>query len=251
MNTVARLDDLRPNRRRSAVLAGQVDAVVTRSVDDVIPAIRSVERASADGLWAVGYIGYEAAPAFDPNSFVRLRRPGAIHSELLLAWFGLFETRALNSPATEGSGDYRVSDWRWIDERPTYEKAVRAIRGFITAGDTYQVNYATRLRSEFEGDPLAFYHDLATAQSGGYGAYLDTGRFKNASASPERPNRHLADEGRGAAGPLGIRRQRAVSQPRGLREGPSRESHHRRPPSQRSRPRRRFWDRRGRAAHGH
>ncbi len=196
MNTVARLDDLRPNRRRSAVFADQVDAVVARSVDEVVPAIRSIERAAADGLWAVGYIGYAAAPAFDAKLSVRLRRSDAFHCELPLVWFGLFETRTLNPDPTRCLGDYRVSDWRWIEARPAYEKAVDAIRRYIADGDTYQVNYTTRLRAEFEGDPLAFYHDLATAQSGGYGAYLDTGRFSIASASPELFfNRYPTDRG--------------------------------------------------------
>jgi para-aminobenzoate synthetase/4-amino-4-deoxychorismate lyase len=62
---------------------------------------------------------------------------------------------------------------------------VERIRDYIRAGDTYQANYTTRLRARFSGDPLAFYHDLAAAQSGGYGTYLDTGRFQIVSASPE------------------------------------------------------------------
>ena len=89
-----------------------------------------------------------------------------------------------------------MSAWTWLDDRATYERAVEVIRGHIIAGETYQVNYTTRLRADFSGDPLAFYHDLAAAQSGGYGTYLDTGRFQIASASPELFfNRHPAESG--------------------------------------------------------
>ena len=47
------------------------------------------------------------------------------------------------------------------------------------------MNYTARLRAHFTGDPFTLYHDLVTAQSGGYGAYLDTGAFQVLSASPE------------------------------------------------------------------
>ena len=163
MPFTARLDDLRPS--------------------DVLAAIDEVEAASRRGLWAVGFVGYEAASAFDGNLAVRPRT--AYHDHLPLAWFGLYKTRILNPDPDPHRGSYRLSDWRWADTREEYERDVSAIRERIVAGDTYQVNYTTRLRASFSGDPNAFYHDLAAAQSGGYGTFLDTGRFQIASASPE------------------------------------------------------------------
>ena len=185
MTTVARLDDLRPDRRRSAVFRDQVGEIVATTVEGVVPALIRVEQAAAAGLWAVGYIGYEAAPAFDPNLVVRSRRPGCMHAGLPLVWFGLFTSRVLNPGPDVNLGDYELTAWRWVDDRTTYERAVETIRDHIAAGDVYQVNYTTRLRSTFSGDPVAFYHDLAAAQSGGYGTYLDTGRYRIVSASPE------------------------------------------------------------------
>ena len=204
MNTVARFDDLRPERRRAAVFRDQVGEVIADGIGDVVPAIARVEQAAADGLWAVGFVGYEAAPGFDPNLVVRSRAADSYHGALPLVWFGLFESRVLNPAPVDALGPYEVSAWRWLDDRAAYERAVEAIRGRIIAGDTYQVNYTTRLRADFTGDPLAFYHDLAAAQSGGYGTYLDTGRFQIVSASPELFfNRH----------PAGARSDRLVTRP--------------------------------------
>ena len=185
MTPAARLDDLRPDRRRSAAFGAPVGEIVASSVDEVVPAISRLERAAADGLWAVGFIGYEAAPAFDPNLSVAPRMAGSYLGDLPLLWFGLFESRTLNPEPEADPGTYAVSPWRWLDDRSTFEHAVETIRGHIIAGDTYQANYTTRLRADFSGDALAFYHDLAAAQSGGYGSFLDTGRFQIASASPE------------------------------------------------------------------
>ena len=197
MTTVARLDDLRPDRRRSAEFINQVGEIAATRVEDVIPALIRVEQAAATGLWAVGYVGYEAAPAFDPNLVVRSRLPGSMHNDLPLVWFGLFTSRVLNPGRDANPGEYKLTTWRWVDDRVAYESGVDTIRSRIAAGDAYQVNLTTRLRATFSGDPVAFYHDLASAQSGGYGTYLDTGRFQIVSASPELFfDRHPVDGGR-------------------------------------------------------
>ena len=185
MTTEARLDDLRSNRRRAVEFTGQIDEVVATTLGEVVPAVARVEQAAAAGLWAVGYVGYEAAPAFDPNLTVRSRPSDGFHGDLPLVWFGLFESRVLNPGHDADLGDYQMSAWRWVDDRDAYEDAVGAIREEIAAGNTYQVNFTTRLRASFSGDSVAFYHDLVSAQSGGYGTYLDTGRYRIVSASPE------------------------------------------------------------------
>ncbi len=145
--------------------------------------MEQVEAAATRGLWPVGFIGYEAAPAFDGNLTVRAR--GEHHSGLPLLWFGLYQSRHLNPEPADPAGSYSLSEWKWVDGRDHFEDDVAKIREYIARGDTYQVNYTSRLRARFDGDPVAFYHDLAAAQSGGYGTYLDTGRFHIVSASPE------------------------------------------------------------------
>lgn len=179
----ARLDDLRPNRQRSAAFADQVGQLEARRVEEVEGIIAQVEEAAAGGLWAVGYIGYEAAPAFDRNLQVRPR--GSYHRDLPLVWFGLYATRTINPGFDADLGSYQLGAWEWVDERSHFEADVARIRELIAAGDTYQTNYTSRLRTRFSGDALALYKDLAEAQSGGYGTFLDTGRFRIASASPE------------------------------------------------------------------
>jgi para-aminobenzoate synthetase/4-amino-4-deoxychorismate lyase len=196
MTPVARFDDLRPDRRRTAVFGDPIGEVVATDIAEVLPAIAEVEQAAVEGLWAVGFIGYEAAPGFDPHLAVLPRVAGGYLGDVPLVWFGLFETRVLDPEPAVALGTYDVSPWRWLDDRAAFERAVEIIQEHIIAGDTYQVNYTTRLRADFSGDPVAFYHDLAAAQSGGYGAYLDTGPVQILSASPELFfNRHRSKAG--------------------------------------------------------
>lgn len=139
--------------------------------------------ATGTGLWAAGYIAYEAAPGLDSHLRVRARPPGDPFDEMPLLWFGLFQNWE-EAPAI-GSGAYSVSEWLPSMPREDYITAVERIRDHIRAGDTYQVNHTFRLRSRFSGDDLAFYGDLLQAQRAAHCAYLDLGRFRVLSASPE------------------------------------------------------------------
>jgi para-aminobenzoate synthetase/4-amino-4-deoxychorismate lyase len=69
--------------------------------------------------------------------------------------------------------------------RGAYDEAIARIHEHIAAGDTYQVNFTLALRAAVDGDPRGLYRDLAFAQRGAYAAYLDAGRYRVLSASPE------------------------------------------------------------------
>jgi len=70
-------------------------------------------------------------------------------------------------------------------DRAGYDAAIAQIREHIASGDTYQVNHTLRLRSRVEGDERGLYRDLCYAQRGAYAAYLNLGRYRVLSASPE------------------------------------------------------------------
>src|SRR6476661_2946381 len=76
--------------------------LVAERLEDVRGVLREVERAAAAGLWAAGYVSYEAAPAFDPALQVR---GGHV---LPLAWFGLFRAPV---PAPAPSGPAQFGAW--------------------------------------------------------------------------------------------------------------------------------------------
>jgi para-aminobenzoate synthetase/4-amino-4-deoxychorismate lyase len=160
-----------------AFFTNPVETVVAHSHEEVRPALRRLERAAAEGLYAVGFVAYEAAPAFDRALTVKPRS-----NDLPLLWFGLFDRPSKQATA---AGEFRVSDWTPSIGRAEYERNVEAVRDAIARGDTYQVNYTLRLRARFEGDDLAFYERLRAAQRTRFGAYVNAGRFRVLSASPE------------------------------------------------------------------
>ena len=153
--------------------------VVAWTAAEVAPALRAVEAAvDGEGLFAAGYLAYEAAAAFGLSA-----HPPAADGPPLL-WFGLFRRREEVGPPAQ-SPAHRFGPWQAPLDFPAYAAALDAIKAAIARGDTYQANYTFPLRADFDGDPWALFAALSAAQWADYGAYLDLGRFVICSASPE------------------------------------------------------------------
>jgi len=142
--------------------------------------MQRVEAAAADGLWAVGFVSYDAGPAFDP-AIASHRAEGTP----LLA-FGLFSEALPDAFDPEDlPGSFSTGPWTPSVDQAHYESGVRAVKEHIAAGDTYQVNLTLRLHAAFEGDPLGLFRALARSQQGDHLVYLDFGTHALCSASPE------------------------------------------------------------------
>lgn len=149
--------------------------------DEVVPLLRLIEaRVETEGLWAAGFLAYEAAPAFD--AALRVRPPSP---DFPLLWFGLYAQPAAVVLDPAPTPALPPLPWQPTVTPEQYAAAVETIKEQIAAGQTYQVNYSFRLRAPFDGDPWRYFLELVEAQEPGYGAYVDTGRYVLCSASPE------------------------------------------------------------------
>jgi len=172
-------------------------------VDQVPGVLAGVERGAADGLWAVGFVGYEAAPAFDAAFHTHLPMPGTP-----LAWFGLFGAPTAVELAAGDPGaamEIRVRDLTPTLSDDAYLDSVRAVRELIARGETYQANLTYRLRGRLEACapdrierdepagavrprealPLCLFRHLARLQGGAYSAFVELDDLAVCSASPE------------------------------------------------------------------
>ena len=181
----ARFDDL-TGASPSFRLIEPVGVLEATRPDEVVPTIAAAEGAAARGLWVAGFVAYEAALGLDPALQVRSHTADDPFARLPLAWFAMFERReetVLPSPRDETPPD--ADAWQPSVDRARYDDAVAKIREHIAAGDTYQVNHTLRLRSTVRGDERGLYRDLCFAQRGAHAAYLNAGRYRVLSASPE------------------------------------------------------------------
>lgn len=151
--------------------------VTAQTPSDVLPALGEIEAAVAAGKYAAGYIAYEAAAGFDSALVTHPL------TSMPLLWFGIFEgSEALDA---DQEGAVEMGDWLPSVSAVEHARAVAAIKTYMRAGDTYQVNYTFRLRSSFDGDPWELFLLLREAQRAQYCAYIDTGPYAVCSASPE------------------------------------------------------------------
>ena len=164
------------NMVRRQVFNHPAEVLATNVLEEVPAILEKVQEAVDKGYYAAGYVSYEAAPAFD-QALV------SVPSEMPLVWFGLYEQAEETAPIADRG--FQVSEWAPSIEQERYAEAITAIKERIENGDTYQVNYTMRLESSFSGDSLAFYQDLAKAQSACYSAYLQMDDYTVISASPE------------------------------------------------------------------
>jgi para-aminobenzoate synthetase/4-amino-4-deoxychorismate lyase len=182
----ARFDDLTEGGT-SFRLIEPVGVFEATRPDEVAGVLDAAEGAAARGLWVAGFVAYEAAPGLDPALQVQAREAEDPFAHLPLAWFAMFEQRE-DTVLPEPQGDPEPTHpgaWHSSVDRETYDQAIASIHERIAAGDTYQVNHTLRLRSQVQGDDRGLYRDLCYAQRGAYAGYLNLGRYRVLSASPE------------------------------------------------------------------
>ena len=153
----------------------------TRDLDQVEALLKEVETYQEAGFYAVGYVSYEAAPAFEKKLAVH---PAPLMGEYLLYFTIHEEVETLPFPE-----DYEAVDlpanWKEEVEAPAYQEAIKTIHHHIRQGDTYQVNYTVQLSQELETDPLAIYNRLVVEQKAHYNAFIQHDDVAILSISPE------------------------------------------------------------------
>jgi para-aminobenzoate synthetase / 4-amino-4-deoxychorismate lyase len=138
----------------------------------------------ARGYYVAGWLGYEAAGAFD----AALQTHSVGVDALPLLGFGVFEAPTIVPTAdldlaTELA--LELGPWSPTLTQDEFVAAIARIKAYIAAGDTFQVNYTFRLRSAFSGNAWTLFSNLMQAQPGNYSAFFEDDRFAICSASPE------------------------------------------------------------------
>ena len=147
--------------------------LVAHDLVDVRPLLDAVQAAAQQGRWCVGYLRYEAAPAFD--SAFSVQAPDGP-----LAWFAVYD-EALPFPDDASLEVLKTGvDWLETCPRQVFDAAVGHVQESIAAGEMYQVNFTAPLAGSWQekptaGAPLALFAALQRAQPGGYAAFIDTG----------------------------------------------------------------------------
>ena len=154
-----------------------VAVLVAHRLEEVAAVVAAAEAHAQAGRWVVGFVAYEAAPAFDPA--FRVLPPADF---LPLAAFCVYE----GPGSDEGpGGEFSCGPWRLSTPPPRIAASMDAIHRGIAGGDYYQVNLTTRLGADFAGAGAALFAALRAAQPDAYGAHLAGDGWQLLSVSPE------------------------------------------------------------------
>ncbi|MEN9845521.1 MAG: aminodeoxychorismate synthase component [Pseudomonadota bacterium] len=179
MNTPVYAIAFDPENRLWLHFTSPVRLYTARSATEVVSTMTEVERAcTCDGVWAVGWVSYEAAPGFDPALEVREE-----HS-FPKVWFATFRPP---TPLTSLSNHTppELMSWAPSITKEEYLQGVGAVKEAIARGDTYQTNYSFRLTTPVTPDPHHLLGQMIGSQGGAYGCLIHTEEFAIVSASPE------------------------------------------------------------------
>lgn len=67
-----------------------------------------------------------------------------------------------------------------------YLRLIKKAKGYIEAGDIYQINLSQRLTIDWQGDPFSLFAKLFEGHQAPFASFLDCGDFQIISNSPER-----------------------------------------------------------------
>ena len=89
------------------------------------------------------------------------------------------------APALSGSGVPEPDQFTTPVTRADYHRMVQTAKGYIEAGDIFQVVPSHRFRAPFSKDPFALYRSLRRMNPSPFLFYLNFGDFQLAGSSPE------------------------------------------------------------------
>ena len=163
------------------IFTDAIKELKTKNIKEVKHLLAEVEAYQNEGYYAVGYVSYEAAPAFETKFQVIA---GPLMSEYLL-YFTIHETVQIEPIPLAYEPIALPKSWQELTSAEEYKAAIEQIHHHIRQGDTYQVNYTVQLQQKLTADPFAIYNRLVVEQNAHYNAFIQHDDVSIISISPE------------------------------------------------------------------
>ena len=163
------------------IFTDAIKELKTKNIKEVKHLLAEVEAYQNKGYYAVGYVSYEAAPAFETKFQVI---DGPLMSEYLL-YFTVHETVQTEPIPLTYDLITLPKSWQELTSAEEYKAAIEHIHHHIRQGDTYQVNYTVQLQQNLTADPFAIYNRLVVEQNAHYNAFIQHDDVSIISISPE------------------------------------------------------------------
>ena len=175
-----------------------IDRLVCNNAADIDLFFYRIEEYLSRGYYLAGWLAYELGYLLEPSLARNYAPRGALPlAELLVfpaphifnhqdqTFTGRGALPAPDDTPPPAPAGFRLKNLRLNQEQHDYQQHIKRIKGYIEAGDTYQVNYTIKYHFDFDGSCEALYQGLRRNQSVSFGAFIKTGGRRILSFSPE------------------------------------------------------------------
>lgn len=186
-----------PSNKRSLLFLNPVRTVTAHMLDEIPELFRQIEVSLREGLYTAGFLSYECGYHFEQFKNVHV-----VPQKLPLAWFGIYR-KPLTFDHESGCFDdalpghfsndqlHEDATTCFADEvaleiaKEDYCAKIEKIKEYIRSGETYQVNFTTKVHIPVETGPATAFATLLRQQPVAYSALLNVGGHHILSLSPE------------------------------------------------------------------
>lgn len=184
--------------RYSYLFLKPVEVATARTSDELDALFDWIETARQRGLHLAGYFGYECGYYLDYKLKRSAYSAPATEDSLPMAWLGAYSAPVVFDHASGSFLNFSPAEVAFpqipdtfADEtsfdisESDYSEKILAIKRYIGAGDTYQVNFTEKVTVRSKHDAAASFSVLSAAQPVAYSALLHVGDAHILSLSPE------------------------------------------------------------------
>lgn len=152
---------------------------IAYQMQDVGAVIRFAELHQSKGKYVALYLPYEAASYFN-NQLSTITPKG------IFVYAAAYVFESVHDDLNEQALAYqRKYNFKFQYRHARMIDHIKQVQKAIVEGNTYQVNYTTRLSDDVKGPISELYHVLQGGNHGHYSALIDTKEVQIASLSPE------------------------------------------------------------------
>ena len=119
---------------------------------NVIQFLEKIEKETSNGNYAVGFLSFEASPAFDFSLSIQQS------NNFPLLWFGIYSmVSILPRKINKHERSTESILWKPSVSKEEYKKNIKKIQNYIQQGDIYQANYTFFLQSKLNIQEIQFF----------------------------------------------------------------------------------------------
>lgn len=185
-----------PSNKRSLLFLDPFQIATAHSLEEVPELFERIEEALAADFYVAGFLSYECGYHFE-----RFQHVALTGQSLPLAWFGIYRKPLIFDHETglfdgeplpplidepiKKAGATLAENVTLAISQEDYTAKIERIQEYIAAGETYQVNFTTKVSVPAEASADAVFATLLQQQPVAYSAFLNVAGHQILSLSPE------------------------------------------------------------------